>query len=236
MPDELQPDVTALTVQLLSAYVSKNNVPSESLADLIRSTRAALLQNPAEEAGAAEPEYVPAVSIRKSLSSPDHILSLINGQPYKTLKRHLEANGLTADEYRQRYKLPKSYPLVAPNYSEARRGVAQRLGLGRKTPAGNAETTPAQSAPPEQPKAAAKPATAAPVKAPAASPNKDVKSKAAEKPTADAKAKARKRLSIASPKGQDKAAAAADAPTPPKAKAKRRAAPRKTASAETKGE
>ncbi|WP_449472959.1 MucR family transcriptional regulator [Sphingobium chungangianum] len=32
-----------------------------------------------------------------------------------------------------RYNLPASYPMVAPSYSEARRAVAQKRGLGRKS-------------------------------------------------------------------------------------------------------
>lgn len=133
MAEETQSDITALTVQLLSAFVSNNTVSSEALSDLIKSTRAALTEAPvaSTEEPAAE-TFVPAVSVRKSLSSPDHIISLIDGKPYKTLKRHLATRGLTPDQYRERYSLPKNYPLVAPSYSEARRAVAAKLGLGKK--------------------------------------------------------------------------------------------------------
>ena len=37
----------------------------------------------------------PAVSVRKSLASKDVIISLIDGKPYKSLKRHLAGHGLT---------------------------------------------------------------------------------------------------------------------------------------------
>jgi hypothetical protein len=91
-------DVAALTVQLLSAYLANNAVASEDLAGLIRSTRDALTAEQAE-VPQAEPETVtPAVSVRKSLASREHIISLIDGKPYKTLKRHLMAHGLTPDE------------------------------------------------------------------------------------------------------------------------------------------
>ena len=81
---------------------------------------------------AAQPEYTPAVSVRKSLGSRDHIISMIDGKPYRTLKRHLATNGLTPAEYRSRYNLKADYPMVAPAYSESRRETARRLGLGRK--------------------------------------------------------------------------------------------------------
>ena len=77
-------------------------------------------------------EYTPAVTARKSLSSPDHIISMIDGKPYKTLRRHLSTNGMTPDEYRERYGLKGDYPMVAPTYSEARRSMAKSIGLGRK--------------------------------------------------------------------------------------------------------
>jgi predicted transcriptional regulator len=131
MADTDQNDLTTLTVELLSAYVSNNQVPSTELAGLIQSTRAALSSAP-EIVEPTKPEFTPAVTVRKSLASDDHILSMIDGKPYKTLKRHLATHGLTPLEYLERYKLPKGYPMVAKSYSDARRAVAQRLGLGRK--------------------------------------------------------------------------------------------------------
>lgn len=108
-------DITALTVELLSAYLANNAVPSEELAGVIRSTRAALTEE--TEAAVAEAPaltFAPAVPVRRSTASPVHILSLIDGRPYQTLKRHLARHGLTPDSYRERYNLPASYPMVAP--------------------------------------------------------------------------------------------------------------------------
>lgn len=81
--------------------------------------------------GQAE-EFTPAISSRRSLASKDHIISMIDGKPYKTLRRHLAGHGLTPEQYRDRYKLKPDYPMVAPNYSEARRSMAQKIGLGQK--------------------------------------------------------------------------------------------------------
>jgi hypothetical protein len=57
---------------------------------------------------------------------------MIDGRPYKSLKRHIGVHGMTPADYRARYNLPSDYPMVAPAYSDARREVARRLGLGRK--------------------------------------------------------------------------------------------------------
>jgi len=135
--DTEQPDSTAMTVQLLSAYFSNNQVPAADIAGIIEATRDALERKATVETPAA-PEYVPAVSIRKSLGSREHIISMLDGKPYKTLKRHLATNGLTPEEYRERYNLPKDYPMIAPAYSEHRRAVAQQLGLGRRVGAQSA--------------------------------------------------------------------------------------------------
>ena len=57
---------------------------------------------------------------------------MIDGEKYQTLRRHLTTNGLTPDEYRQRYNLKADYPMVAPAYSAARSTMAKTIGLGRK--------------------------------------------------------------------------------------------------------
>lgn len=98
-----------------------------------------------EQAPAAAPqaEYTPAVSVRKSLASKDHIISMIDGKPYKTLRRHLATNGMTPAEYRDRYGLKSDYPMVAENYSESRRAMAKQIGLGRKPGQKRGEAAPA---------------------------------------------------------------------------------------------
>ena len=97
----------------------------------------------AEEA--SEPEYTPAVSVRKSLASKDHIISMIDGTPYKTLRRHLSTHGMTPQQYRERYGLKADYPMVSESYSQARRDMAKKIGLGRKPgekPGARAHTAP----------------------------------------------------------------------------------------------
>jgi predicted transcriptional regulator len=48
------------------------------------------------------------------------------------LTRHLSTNGLTPAQYRERYGLKPDYPMTAPAYSEQRRQMAKKIGLGRK--------------------------------------------------------------------------------------------------------
>ena len=155
MTDTASNDLTELTVELLSAFVANNNVRSDDLPALISSTHAALsgLAEPAQGEAAAAEIHQPAVTARKSLANRDFIISLIDGKPYKSLKRHLTGHGLNPEEYRARYKLPSSYPIVAPGYSDARREVAKRLGLGRKPKAAEAAPSAKLARKPRPPKA-----------------------------------------------------------------------------------
>jgi predicted transcriptional regulator len=132
-----------MTAGLVSAYVANNPVPVSELATLIASTHAALSglgQRNASEAPAVE-KLTPA-QIRKSIR-PDALISFIDGKPYKTLKRHLNRHGMTIEEYRTRYGLPRDYPSTAASYSEQRSALAKSLGLGnqrRKAAAKTANT------------------------------------------------------------------------------------------------
>lgn len=40
--------------------------------------------------------------------------------------------GLTPDQYREKWALDPTYPMVAPNYATARSQLAKKMGLGRK--------------------------------------------------------------------------------------------------------
>lgn len=126
-------DIMGMTADITAAHVSKNTVAVSDVPTLITSIYQALsaLDTPTQ-AVASKLEFIPAVSRQKSLANPNFIISMIDGKPYAMLKRHLAKNGLTPDEYRERYGLQKGYPMVASNYSEKRRNLALNIGLGRK--------------------------------------------------------------------------------------------------------
>lgn len=65
--------------------------------------------------------------------TPDYLIYLEDGKKFKSLKRHLATHyGLKPEQYREKWSLPADYPMVAPNYSEARSALAKSAGLGRK--------------------------------------------------------------------------------------------------------
>ena len=119
-----------LTSDIVAAHVSNNNVPVEQVSALISSVFDALSGLGAEPVAVEAPRE-PAVSIRASVK-PDHVTCLECGRQMKMLKRHLSADhGLSVDEYRQRWGLSASHPLVAPNYAATRADLAKKIGLGR---------------------------------------------------------------------------------------------------------
>ena len=125
-------DYVGFTAEIVSAYVSKNSVRPADMAELLRSVHGSLAglgRSAAAEAPAVE-KLTPA-QIRKSIT-PDALISFIDGKPYKTLKRHLTGNGMTIEEYRDRFGLPRDYPTTAATYSEQRSALAKSLGLGNR--------------------------------------------------------------------------------------------------------
>lgn len=130
---ELAADLTAAWLSNPNTRATTDDVPAflKSMHEAIQGlTAGASASTQAQEDQV--PEYTPAVTARKSLADPDFIVSLIDGKKYKSLKRHLGTHGLTPDEYRARYGLKSDYPMVAPNYAQARREMAKKIGLGRK--------------------------------------------------------------------------------------------------------
>jgi len=125
-------DLIGETATIVRAFVSHNLVRADDLPKLINDTHAALhaLRNPPLHLGEPLPE--PAVSVRKSLQ-PDKIICLECGRSFKAIRRHLvSTHGFTPEQYRERWDLPKDYPMVASRYSEARSQLAKKVGLGRK--------------------------------------------------------------------------------------------------------
>jgi len=146
-------ETSALTADIVAAYVTNNKLTVVELSALISSVHSAL-----QNAGVPQPEpaptLTPAVPIKKSVT-PDFLISLEDGKSYKSLKRHLNTRGMSPDEYRAKWGLAKDYPMVAANYSAQRSSLAKSLGLGRK-----AEPT-AQAAPAKAPVRRAKKTVAA---------------------------------------------------------------------------
>ncbi|MEM7025639.1 MAG: MucR family transcriptional regulator [Pseudomonadota bacterium] len=120
-----------MTSKIVSSYLAFNPVPVTEIPRLIRmvGTQIASLENEATATEKVKPK--PAVPIRRSVQD-DYIVCLEDGKKLKLLKRYLRTRyDMSPEEYRERWKLPADYPMVAPNYAQLRSEMAHRIGLGR---------------------------------------------------------------------------------------------------------
>ncbi len=121
--------ILGLTVQIVSAHAAHNELEPGLLPNFIRvvyDTLSTIGQTPSAPAEKVQP----AVPVRKSVF-PDYIICLEDGKRLKMLKRHLSTSyNLTPDQYRDKWGLEASYPMVAPKYAEKRSSLAKQIGLG----------------------------------------------------------------------------------------------------------
>ena len=130
-PDVTNVDLLNMTAEIVSSYISNNQVDVTDLPRVIKQTYSTLAEICGQRPALGErPE--PAIAIKKSILD-DYIVCLEDGKKLKMLKRHLKtAYNMSPEQYRERWGLPADYPMVAPNYAKQRSGLAVKIGLGRK--------------------------------------------------------------------------------------------------------
>jgi predicted transcriptional regulator len=122
--------VISLTAQIVSAHVANHDVAVEQLPAFIREVHQALAV--VGQAGLEPTKPEPAVAAKNSVFA-DHIFCLDCGKSLKILKRHLSTDHqMTPDEYRTKWGLSPSYPMVAAEYAASRSQLAKASGLGQK--------------------------------------------------------------------------------------------------------
>ena len=125
-------DLLDMAADITAAYVSHNVITPEALPGLIENVFKTLqdISDP-ERQRESLPKPVPAISVADSVTD-EFIYSLEDGQPYKSLKRHLKAKyGMSPEDYKEKWDLPIDYPMVAPAYGRERSNLAKKSGLGR---------------------------------------------------------------------------------------------------------
>ena len=118
-----------LAAEIVAAFISNNPLPRGELPSLIHAVHMAVVSL----AEIAQPQIEvkkPAVPIRRSIT-PEFLICLDDGKRFKSLRRHLAGLGLTPEQYREKWKLPSDYPMVAPNYAAQRSALAKQIGLGQ---------------------------------------------------------------------------------------------------------
>lgn len=128
-------DLIAMAGEIAAAYVIRNHIAPADLPNLIAAIHASLATMASRGAGqdvtqTSEIAPKPArAQIQKSIT-PEALISFIDGKPYKTLKRHLTAHGLTPDSYCERFSLPADYPMVSSAYASRRSSLAKEHKFG----------------------------------------------------------------------------------------------------------
>jgi predicted transcriptional regulator len=121
-----------LAAELVAAFVSNNSIAVGDLPPLIEGLYASFKRcaGGGEAVSAAADPQAPAVLIRKSVT-PDYVICLEDGRRFKSMRRHLALLGMTPEQYRAKWGLPSTYPMVAPNYAAQRSAMAKNIGLGK---------------------------------------------------------------------------------------------------------
>lgn len=121
-----------LAADVVSAYVSNNVIVASEIPGVIQNVFDALKKVSDGSIEAPQEQLKPAVPIKKSVTD-DYIICLEDGKQFKSLKRHLRTHyNLSPEEYRDKWRLPSDYPMVAPNYARARSELAKKMGLGQR--------------------------------------------------------------------------------------------------------
>lgn len=114
------------TVQIVSAYVSCNQLEIGKIPSLVEETFRSLKKISADQIGP-----VPAVPIDSSVTD-DFLICLEDGEQVTLLKRYLQNHhDMSPEEYRAKWGLPEDYPFVAKSYSIKRSQIAKEQGLGK---------------------------------------------------------------------------------------------------------
>ncbi|HEU5361017.1 MAG TPA: MucR family transcriptional regulator [Candidatus Deferrimicrobiaceae bacterium] len=128
-----------LTTEIVSAHASVNEMSRDDLLDEIQAVfqKLNLLVGVEGEVAEVLPgEVKPAIPLNAAFGA-EQVFCMECGKGFTTLKKHLAvSHNLTPKDYRKRFNIPSKTPLVAKNYSEAKKKIAQKLGLAEKLAAG----------------------------------------------------------------------------------------------------
>ncbi|HKR88736.1 MAG TPA: MucR family transcriptional regulator, partial [Phenylobacterium sp.] len=102
-----------LVADAAAAYFRNNHVRPSEIPAIISQIAASFSAIAAPAFGPApEKPQQPKLSqaeIRKSITS-DALISFEDNKPYRTLRRHLRARGMSPEDYRRKWGLPEDYP------------------------------------------------------------------------------------------------------------------------------
>ena len=129
LSEDIQKTIILSTAQIAAGYLGNNKVEEKNISSIVESIYSSLVSISDKTASyALDPIVNPSDSVK-----PDYIICLEDGKKLKMLKRYLKAKyNMTETEYKQKWGLPRDYPMIAPNYAKKRSQLAKKSGLGKK--------------------------------------------------------------------------------------------------------
>jgi len=125
-------EILKLSVDLVSAYASKNEMTRDELVPFVERVFSSMLRIcEGSPLMMRNPNLKPAVPIEDSVHD-NYIICLEDGKKLQMLKRHLKSMyNMTVEQYKERWGLPHEYPVVSPDYAKRRSAIAKSSGLGQ---------------------------------------------------------------------------------------------------------
>ena len=128
-------DLMRMTTEIVSAFTSRNSVPSSTLTTIIGQVHETLYMHwPNQTLKRTERGRQSEARGSHSSLRPPRLHCLPGGRAQIEDVEALPSRRLQHDpeEYRARWGLPQDYPMVAPNYAKKRSDFAKKMGLGKR--------------------------------------------------------------------------------------------------------
>ena len=132
LPQSPRAELLKWTSDIVAAYLSRNQMNLKQLPLVMETVYSKLASLGGPDAVIPAGSAAEGKTVAEKSATPDYIISLEDGVRLKTMKRYLfRKYHLTPEQYRAKWGLPPSYPMVAPNYAAKRSALAKEMGLGR---------------------------------------------------------------------------------------------------------
>ena len=129
LSEDMQKIIIESTAKITAGYFSNNEVKENKISSIIENVYSTLVSISDKTSSYA---LTPFVDIKDSVK-PDYIVCLEDGKKLKMLKRYLKAKfNMSESEYKEKWGLPRDYPMIAPNYAKKRSMLAKKSGLGQR--------------------------------------------------------------------------------------------------------
>ncbi len=128
LSEDMQKTIVNATANIANGYFSNNKTDTTEISPIVENIYKTLVSITSKTSSYS---IDPFISPDKSIT-PDFIICLEDGKKLKMLKRYIKSKyNMTEKEYKEKWGLPRDYPMIAPNYAKKRSELAKNSGLGK---------------------------------------------------------------------------------------------------------